>query len=477
MGPQQTTNAARAARPSRAVLAVLAVLALFAAACGDDGDGTSTEPDQTSSTTEPPTTSLDDDSDDSSEPPPTSEAPVDLPASFRGVTETSIKVGIAVPDFDALQAAGISNYQGDADIAFQAFIDVINENGGVFGRQIDPVYVAFDFLDPASQDVACAEFVGDHEVFIVLYGLLTANNLCLTELNETMVMTRSFQTSELRERSGDTLWVQLNASDDERVRILGNALHEAGRLDGKTLGIFASASQGDGLEGRVLQDVLSDLGYESVLLIGEATQNDQLERESEIALFAENFSTAGVDFLFDLTGGGNVAGNMADVGFTPEFAYKAIGPAVDGAEDRTVLDGAVGVGEITETGMLADADFVANCLDVVIEANPELAEEIMYLPSGDEQVAGQKSWVNPIMIACDQTRLLDMIGEIAGAELTNDSFRAALDDLGPVDLYGYGQASFRSDDKWDGLDEFYVQVYDAATDAISVVGDPIVVDR
>ena len=452
-------------------LTVFTALALVAGACADDDEvSTDDGPGVTPSSVPPGAT-------DAPGPPTTADAPTALPASFRGVTETAIKVGVAVPDFDALQAAGIANYQGDADIAFQAFIDVVNDNGGVFGRRIDPVYVSFDFLDPASQDVACAEFVDDHEVFIVLYGLLTANNTCLTELNDTMVMTRSFQTSELRERSGDTLWLQLNASDDERVRILGAAVHEAGRLEGRTIGILAAASQGDGLEGRVLQEVLDDLGYESTLIIGEAEQGDQLARERELALSSESFRAAGVDFLFDLTGGGNVAGNMADVGFTPEFAFKAIGPSVDGAEDRSVLDGAIGVGEITEAAMLADPDFIANCIDVVVAANPELEEEILYLPTGDEQAAGRRSWVNPIMIACDQTRLFDMIGELAGADLTNDSFRAALDELGPVDLHGYGQASFDSESKWDGLDEFYLQVYDAASDTISVVGDPIIVER
>ena len=453
---------------------MLIALALVAGACSDDGGDVSVDDEA------PPTTEVPSDVPDTESEPDastTSAAPIELPASFRGVTPTSIKVGIAVPDFDALQAAGISNYQGDADIAFQAFIDVINDNGGVFGRQIDPVYVSFDFLDPSSQDVACAEFVDDHEVFIVLYGLLTSNNTCLTELNQTMVMTRSFQTTELRERSGDTLWLQLNASDDERVRILGSAVHESGRLEGKTIGILAAASQGDGAEGRVLQDVLAGLGYESMLLIVEADQGDQLATVAQRALFAENFATAGVDYLFDLTGGGNTAGDLADAGFTPELAYKAIGPSVDGAEDRSLLDGAVGVGEITEAAMLVDDDFVANCVDVVIAANPDLAEEILYLPTGDEQVAGQKSWVNPIMIACDQTRLLSAIGEIAGAELTNDSFRAALDELGSFDLFGYGQASFDSESKWDGLDEFYLQVYDAASDSISLVGDPIIVDR
>ncbi len=473
---QQRGSDSRPASGWRRAGVALLALTLLAGACGDDGDDVVTDEGSTTTTAAPVDDGGGDDGTTTTTA-ATSEDPVELPASFRGVTSTSIKVGVAVPDFDALQAAGISNYQGDADIVFQAFIDEINADGGVFGRQIEPVYVSFDFLAPESQDVACAEFVDDHEVFIVLYGLLTANNLCLTELNDTMVMTRSFQTSELKERSGDTLWLQLNASDDERVRILGSVLHEAGRLEGRTIGILASTSQGDGLEGRVLQDVLADLGYESTLLIGDAGQGDPTATANERALFAETYQTAGVDYLFDLTGGGNTAGDFADAGFTPEFAYKAIGPAMDGAADRSILEGAVGVGEITESAMLIDEDFVENCIDVVIDANPDLAEEILYLPTGDEQAAGQRSWVNPIMIACDQTRLLKMIGEIAGADLTNDSFRAALDELGPVDLYGYGQASFRSDDKWDGLDEFFLQVYDAETDAIVVVGDPIVVDR
>lgn len=108
---------------SRAALALIA-LALFAGACSDDGDDVSVD-DAAPSTTEAPADVPDTESvPDSST---TSAAPIDLPASFRGVTPNSMKVGIAVPDFDALQAAGISNYQGDADIAFQAFIDVINE--------------------------------------------------------------------------------------------------------------------------------------------------------------------------------------------------------------------------------------------------------------------------------------------------------------------------------------------------------------
>jgi hypothetical protein len=449
----------------RRTLFVMLAVGLVAASCGsdDDDDGASDET-TTSSTPEVESTPESE----------TSAVPESLPASFRGVTESTIKVGVAVPDFDALQAAGVSNYQGDADVAFEAFFDVINSEGGIFGRQIEPVYVDFNFVDPVTQEEACLALTGDNEVFIVLYGLLGQSNLCLTDRNDTMVMTRSFQTTDLREGSGETLWLQLNAADDERTRILGEALAQSGRLEGKTIGILGRDNSTDG---EVLQKTLTELGHESLLLVTTAQGNDPVARENEQAILAEKFSSEGVDFLFELQGGDNVAGVFAGVGFTPEYAYKVLGASVDGAADRSVLDGAVSVAELNEQEMFADADFQTNCMDVVRDVNPDLVDEMSFIPTGDQQANGQPNWINPIMIACDQTMLLKQLGEIAGAELTNDSFRAALDEIGPVQLNGYGEASFDSASKWDGLNEFYLQEYDFEQDLIELIGDSIVVER
>jgi hypothetical protein len=73
--------------------------------------------------------------------------------------------------------------------------------------------------------------------------------------------------------------------------------------------------------------------------------------------------------------------------------------------------------------------------------------------------------------------LLERLGEIAGPNLTNDTFRAALDELGPIELYSAGKASYRSADKWDGQDEFYLQRWNEAEDRLELIGDPIVLER
>ncbi|MEZ5165024.1 MAG: ABC transporter substrate-binding protein [Acidimicrobiales bacterium] len=239
-------------------------------------------------------------------------------ASFRGVTADTIKVGITVPDFEALQARGLTNYQGSNRIAFSVFIDKINAEGGIHGRMIEPVFADFDFLQPATQDTACAQLTDDEEVFIVLYGLLAASNLCLTELHQTMVMTNSFQNRADRERSGDTLWLQLEAEDDATVEILGSVMAETGLLDGATIAILANGVLSDGAAGTTLQATLADLGYDAGLDIIQAAADDQAAADRELAVIAEKYKSDGIDFMFNLLGGGDGTSKLAPFGFRPE---------------------------------------------------------------------------------------------------------------------------------------------------------------
>ena len=409
------------------------------------------------------------------EDPEAEEPPEELTASFRGVTADTIKVGVIVPDWDALQAMGVPNYQGSTEVAYQAFFDVINQSGGIYGRQIEPYYATMDFLNQASQEAACVELTEDHEVFIVLRGTLAAANLCFTDLHDTMLMTVTNLTEELKDASGDTLWLQTRPTDDAHMEILGRVLAKSGRLDGRTIGIVANAIFAEGAMGTTLQEVLADEGFESrVVVVQDAT--DAITREAEFAIVAERFSVDGVDFAFDLIGGSNLTEIFHRQGYMPEMGIWSMAGATTGTTDRSVLDGAVSVGALTDESSWEDPELWENCMNVVLEANPELAPEFEYIPTSEQQAAGEPSWLPPIRAACNITNILKQVGEIAGADLTNDSFRAALDELGPIQLYGLGQATFSSE-KWDGLDEFYILVYDAATDSVVIEGDPIIVDR
>lgn len=335
--------------------------------------------------------------------------------SFRGVTADTIRVGITVADFDALQDLGIQNYWGDGETAYQPFIDAINESGGIHGRQIEPHYADFNYLTPESQDAACVELTQDDQVFIVLNGFLSESNLCLTETNETMVMTTSFQTEELVERSGDTLWLSMNAVGGAGTQAMAQALADSGRLDGKTIGIILNGALQSGTGDDVpLQDTLTDLGYESTVAITAAPIDDEVAREDELDVIIQRFISEDVDFIFSLLGGGDVYDNLAAADYHPEVADGTLGAAVEGAEDPSLMDGVFGVGGRSDDEVWADPAFMAACSDVVLEAHPDLEDQFEYVPTGEQQANGEPNWLGPIRDACAQTMLLQQLGEIAG---------------------------------------------------------------
>lgn len=457
-------------------LVVLAAFAVLAAACSDDGETDVSESTESPESTVSTTTEVEPDGDDTTT---TAAAPSEENFdSFRGVTADTIKIGVTVPDFDALQAADLPNYQGDNRLAFQAFIDEINADGGIHGRMLEVVYADFDFLSPQTQDEACTRLTEDEEVFIVLFGLLADSNLCLSELHDTMVMTFSYQTIAARSRSGDTLWLQEEAADEAEAEILAKVVADAGYLDGATVGILASETTGGVVVGEALQQALADAGHDSEIHVAADTGGDPTARNAELQRLAQRFLADGVDFLFNLGGGGTWTEDLAAEGFhPPRTAYLVLNTDTEAASDKSLLDGALAVGSLTGDEIWDDPEFQESCIQPILDAYPELTEEFSYLPDSDEQAAGERNWLTQTRSACNQTMLLKQLGEIAGADLTNDSFRDALDEIGPVELFGYGLANFTSGGKWDGLDEFYLQEYDAETETLERVGDAIVVER
>lgn len=467
----------RSKRRARIRLAGLAVLALAVVACGDDDGATDAAESEavdvgSSSTTSTSTTPSSTTSAGSTG----SETETENTASFRGVTEDTIRVGVAVPDFEALQSFGLPTYYGDYEIAYQAFFDVVNADGGIHGRQIEPYYVDFDYIRPETQDAACVELTEDHEVFIVMAGLLSGSNLCFTELHDTMLISSIFLTEELRQRSGETLWLSTTPIEEATIETLGTTVAESGQLEGKTIGIVSLGAVAGGAPGFELQDVLAEFGYDSTVAVISASTEDAVATDAEMVAITQRFIADGVDFVFSVTEGPGVYEPFAEAGYEPEIVDRSLGSSLQASPDTAVLDGVLGIG--AKPNAWDDPDFEEHCSAVVLAANPQLEEEFEDQPATSEQQAsGHPNWQTSVSAACNHTLLLKELGEIAGGNLSNDSFRAALDDLGPIQLYGLGQASFRSSDKWDGQDEFYLYRWNEAADEIETIEGPIFVER
>src|SRR3974390_1373605 len=81
-----------------------------------------------------------------------------------GVTDKTIKVGVALVDFKCI-APYIQTTRVDEYKVYDAFIADINAKGGVAGRKLVPVYHTFCPIVPAPALALCTQFTQDDQVF------------------------------------------------------------------------------------------------------------------------------------------------------------------------------------------------------------------------------------------------------------------------------------------------------------------------
>ncbi len=200
-------------RRTARVGAALVSIALIASACGDDDDDaatTSAAPPSSAPSTEAPSSSTSDtpgstpastpaSTPDSSEPGSTDFSDLE---TGKGVTADTIKVGISWINSDTNidaeygtdfgQAPGTGT-QGDWA---QIIVDYLNANGGIAGRQIEPVFFRYSAASlgtadtrAQSEQAMCAQFTEDNEVFAMVPVVSTEGVItqCAADTNTPMI--------------------------------------------------------------------------------------------------------------------------------------------------------------------------------------------------------------------------------------------------------------------------------------------------
>ena len=180
-------------RTLRATASLLA-LCLFVAACttGDSDDDT-TEATTTTTTAapepdadepEPEPDEPETDQPEADEPEPEPEPVIEEPrtASFRGITEDTIQIGVGFWDTSVFGFG----FFGDPDLVWSALTGAVNARGGVNGRNLEYTIAGFN---PASNEqmlAACISLTEDAQVFAVLGGMRGDANFCVFEQHETI---------------------------------------------------------------------------------------------------------------------------------------------------------------------------------------------------------------------------------------------------------------------------------------------------
>jgi hypothetical protein len=446
------------------LLALLLSFVLIAAACGDDsGDGDTATDDTTPSDDTTPEDDMTDDSttsdDDMTDDDMTDEV---LTASYTGVTETTISVGVSLLDFQKLVDLNLSPAGwGDQVAAWEAMFDSVNAAGGIAGRQVEAVYEFYSPIDPGDADRVCTALTQDNEVFAVLGGfvgpLAGTADPCITGLNETILIGGDQNDDELAQSVAP--WYMPGQAANASTVILLNLLEETGALEGAKVfvmgGLADEASQ---------EQVLQELADRGVEVVGQnlvlAVDGDTAAQDDELGIITEQIKSSGATAVFIHGTPSSSIRGLADAGLITELDIWANNPSGLANLGNTITDKSVANGIVTaagpsDTSIWEDPAYQTQCSDVVAAAVPEADIRPPLDYAEDEE-----NWFNGIRYGCRLIDLFAVIANEAGPELNHDTFRAAAESLSDFSFAGSPSASL-SPEKFFADDLFSLAVYDS----------------
>jgi len=429
---------------SRIALALTASAALVLAACGGDDEGSEAEvPATEAPTSEAP---------DATEAPAVTEAPAEeLTASDVGITETTISIGVAVADLEAVRAAGISIPETlTTEHLFdrwQVFADKWNADGGINGRTIELVQLVWDPLNQASFDTLCAEATVDNELFMILNGtgLSSVARQCILEAGIPIFYGDTVAPAELE--SGLMMTVSLPSDAAARAGVaswLSSTTAEAGA----TIGVLANNTPAISAAGEAAAAALEEAGYvvEKVELNSLSGDNAAVNAEGEAPV--ATFEAAGavevlVATAFTENTGFWTAAAAASMPFTmldtsssgcSPFGLSRIAAAAGGTLCATTFDHATNAdGELS-----VESEFEAECRAFFDASFEEYygGKSRLGVPAGQKitDVAGNELISDYTPLECSIANVLNLALTAAGANPTRASFMEATFNLGEVPL-------------------------------------------
>lgn len=463
--------------------ALLVGLAVVAAACGSDdpeSEDSSAEstpgPADAEATGEPTEDATEEPSDEPADAPtddattePTDE-PVELTATWTGVTEDTIRVGVAEIDAEAVLEFGVELDILDPDKVYPAYAAAFNEAGGAHGRQVDVTVELFLPVGNAESDAACTLLTQDVEVFLALGRMLNDNPLCFTELHDTPYVGAFGLTDERDERSNGQFWSFGMANERQRSDSV-IALDEAGVFDGARVGLYWSQAELPVVDD-VIRPLLEDLGVD---VVSEAQLDDYAgdtaATEAALEIIFERFAADGADTLLNVSEIVSFSRGVEQSGYEGQLVYlngqmTNESLVADSDFDPDILIGAVGAAGAGATfeEKLSD-ELWLDCVEVLNTYGgfdePLVPEEL------EDAIADY------IRGTCATWRLMEAMLVAAGPELTPESLSEGAEGLGEIQLPATFAASL-APGKHDASDAVRLFEYDPDAVVFVPASDPFV---
>ena len=437
------------------LLGVFVALSILVTACGDDSDSDSADDAPAEQPTAAPAAPEPAEEEPAAAPEPAEEeepaaapepaeeeepaatpepTPEPLTASFRGVTESEIRIGVT-----SLDAEMFGFDQGDLAAKWQVAVDAVNAAGGINGRMLVPFIEVIQVIGSVEAEAACVKFVEDEMVFAFVGWLREDNELCYTELNDTIAVNSNDVSPDAISRSNGMLFATEATTLGIELNMIAAATAE-GVLDGKSIHVTTLVT-GESMTDPIVAAL--EAGGATISSITVVTEvGDVSAAEAEHDIIVQRIADEDPDLVYAVESPELMAAALLRAGIDiPMISSEASGEeylnfGVDPSAIQIHVYAQAPLSYIYEQGDPLLDECIENYNNAQItdeDGNVEVVNvtEDPSLPRNFSLLAR----------ACQAVQLFAAIATAAGPNLTNETFLEAAATLGSIDLPGMTAAS------------------------------------
>jgi hypothetical protein len=358
----------------------------------------------------------------------------------QGVTPTTIRIGISVIDFAALQAVGVTLNDGNYQDAVNALTANMNAHGGVDGRKVVPYFVEMNPASASSINASCSELTEDDKAFVVLFPVYPD---CFQQAHDTPVIGGVLPGTLPASAAPDFSLTPPDAAYDP-VQLA--AFDKRGAFKGKKVGLFYGPD--DTSEAKVVQSDLKKLHVDVVLSADDSvTATDTVAVDQEAQTIALRFKDAGVNEVVGV--GGTGATTWPRALQDNQSTYKPPWIATNVTALASYITSAKGANPYLDNVMTATPAPSANqvwmdpamqkCAAIVRKAYPSDAIADPVNPNSPQAASsGSNTTYAAVEAACQDLAIFAKIADAAGKNLTVATFTKAGYRLRSVTFPGTG---------------------------------------
>jgi len=378
-----------------------------------------------------------------------------------GVTDTAIRIAVAVSDLDGLRAAGIALAPAltttNLSKRVTSYFDEWNAAGGINGRKIEAVVMTWDPVKPATAQKVCDDATINTPVFAFMNtnGMGAKYIECIAKAGVPVLFGDNAPQS-----AHDTGWLtSISPSAETNASAGVAAAIKAGQIaKGAAVGILSGNGPEHVAAVSAAKTILEANGNKVTVAQINTLQGDPGIQNTESAAAVNTFKAAGlanvvIALQFTASGGfwDNAAGNgwkftFLDVASSMCTAYgaKSLKPSAVGGICYTIF----GDSTSSDGKLRAETDFEKECrahFDKISANDFGGVKSTPGIPSGETRTMpdGTKASSDAPPNECTLSNVLKLSLEKAGKKLTRESFMKAMRGLGslPVALGSDGKGS------------------------------------